>query len=176
MSKTVEDFFTTIKQSNIIPSFYYTNYQRVAEHMEMFEELLDRLPEVSSKEEFVNAMRNEYIKDNNIILIVPLFTGVRPDKLRVLNDQGKTVEKFSADSISFEDGMDFLEEVGFLERISENAPFNLKSYFFGVNVGLDSNGRKNRSGEQMEKIVGSYLKGAEKDFTPQADINKVNKK
>lgn len=35
---------------------------------------------------------------------------------------------------------------------------NLVDYVIGVEVGLDSNGRKNRGGALMEKIVESYIK------------------
>ena len=175
MSKTFEDFWATLKSTNIKPSFYYTNYQVVAKHLHEFENLLNILGTINSKKEFVEIMRTQYDIDHSIIRIVPLFTGVRPDKLVVL-EKGKIVSKFNAENVSFDEAMDFLKEVGFIERISEMAPFNLKSYFFGVNVGLDSNGRKNRSGKQMEIIVGTHLKGANKDFIEQANIKKVNKK
>ena len=175
MSKTVEEFFRTVKQTNIKPSFYYTNYQVVAKHLHEFEDLLNALGTVENEGEFINLMKIQYAKDKSVIRIIPLFTGVRPDKLVVL-EKGKTVNKFNADNVSFDEAIDFLREVGFLERISELSPFNLKSYFFGVNVGLDSNGRKNRSGKQMEMIVGTHLKGAGKDFIEQANIAKVNKK
>ena len=37
---------------------------------------------------------------------------------------------------------------------------NLYDYVTGVEVGLDSNDRKNRGGQQMEKLVESFLKRA----------------
>lgn len=37
---------------------------------------------------------------------------------------------------------------------------NLLDYVTGVEVGLGSNGRKNRGGHQMETLVEGYLKNA----------------
>ena len=176
MSKTAQEFFDTRKISNIKPSYYYTDYQVVAKHLSEFEELLDVFGTIQTSKEFISILRTQYESNNSIIRIVPLFTGVRPDKLVVLDGEGNHVEKFNSKTVTFEQAISFLEEVGFLERILEMAPFNLKSYFFGVNVGLDSNGRKNRSGKQMEMIVESYIKGTKKEYTDQATIKKVNAK
>lgn len=38
-----------------------------------------------------------------------------------------------------------------------NLPPNLYDYATGVEVGLDSNGRKNRGGHQMENLVEKFL-------------------
>ena len=43
---------------------------------------------------------------------------------------------------------------------ANNLTSNLYDYATGVEVGLDSNGRKNRGGHQMENLVESFLKKA----------------
>ena len=176
MSKTAQEFFDTRKISNIKPSYYYTDYQVVAKHLSEFEELLDVFGTIATEDEFINILKKQYIKNNSVIRIIPLFTGVRPDKLVVLNEQGKYVEKFDDKTVSFGEAISFLRHVGFLERISEMSPLNLKSYFFGINTGLDTHGRKNRSGKQMERIVETYIKKAKKEYITQATIKKVNEK
>ena len=55
---------------------------------------------------------------------------------------------------------------------------NFVDYVFGVEVGLDSNGRKNRGGTLMEQIVevlvyNSISKNANLEFMPQATPKKI---
>ena len=51
----------------------------------------------------------------------------------------------------------FMRKTGLFSLISEHLINNLVDYVTGVEVGLDSNGRKNRGGHLMEDLVESYL-------------------
>lgn len=55
--------------------------------------------------------------------------------------------------MSAEEALSFLKESGFLELVSNRNIKSIPDYFIGVEVGLDSNGRKNRSGTSMENLV-----------------------
>ena len=46
--------------------------------------------------------------------------------------------------------MDFLEGTGLAQIFRDKSVKNLVDYVFGVEVGLDSNARKNRSGDLMD--------------------------
>jgi type II restriction enzyme len=48
---------------------------------------------------------------------------------------------------------EFIQETGLAQIFSNNTVSNLVDYVFGVEVGLDSNARKNRGGENMSKAV-----------------------
>ena len=51
----------------------------------------------------------------------------------------------------------FMEKTGIFNLLQRNIIGNLRDYVTGVEVGLDSNGRKNRTGHSMENLVQSYL-------------------
>lgn len=51
----------------------------------------------------------------------------------------------------------FMQKTGLFTLISERIINNLVDYVMGVEVGLDSNGRKNRGGHLMENLVEDYL-------------------
>jgi hypothetical protein len=53
---------------------------------------------------------------------------------------------------------DILLKTGIVKLFQNNEIKNLVDYVKGVEVGLDSNSRKNRTGQLMEKIVGLSLK------------------
>jgi len=69
---------------------------------------------------------------------------------------------------------------GFGEIIKDRKLKNLVDYATGVEVGLDSNGRKNRGGKLMEKIVEEFVKEAIKDtkfeYMTQATAKKIKEK
>lgn len=53
---------------------------------------------------------------------------------------------------------------------------HLKDYVTGVEVGLDSNARKNRSGKLMEKIVEKFLRTNKYNYLSQVRKNDIKKK
>ena len=54
----------------------------------------------------------------------------------------------------------FMRETGLFDLLKNHIINNLVDYVTGVEVGLDSNGRKSRSGDLMENLVESYIKKA----------------
>lgn len=51
----------------------------------------------------------------------------------------------------------FLKQTGIWNLFKNRTIKNLPDYVLGIEVGLDSNGRKNRSGTNMENIVENFL-------------------
>lgn len=51
----------------------------------------------------------------------------------------------------------FMRKTGLFDMIANHLVNNLVDYAFGVETGLDSNGRKNRGGHQMEDLVEKYI-------------------
>lgn len=54
--------------------------------------------------------------------------------------------------------IDFMEDSGLLSFLQNNVTRSLVDYVFGVEVGLDSNARKNRGGTENENILEQNLK------------------
>lgn len=53
--------------------------------------------------------------------------------------------------------LEFVNETGLRRIFGKDGVKNLVDYILGVEAGLDSNARKNRSGTSMELVVGKYL-------------------
>ena len=103
-----------------------------------FLELLDKYPEILKAISIIVAKRL-----NDTILV-------------------KDVEKdfyfkFKKPNYSPEEYADFMEKSGVFDLLSNHLVANLFDYVTGVEVGMDTNGRKNRTGHTMENIVQSYL-------------------
>ncbi len=54
----------------------------------------------------------------------------------------------------------FMRRTGLFDLLENHIVNNLYDYATGVETGLDSNGRKNRGGHQMENLVASFLNQA----------------
>lgn len=54
----------------------------------------------------------------------------------------------------------FMEQTGLFDLLQNRKVTNLYDYATGVEVGLDSNGRKNRSGHLMENLTQGYIEKA----------------
>ncbi|MDD6286582.1 type II restriction endonuclease [Methanosphaera sp.] len=65
---------------------------------------------------------------------------------------------FESMNYSIEQYIYFMEKTGLVDLIENHIVNNLIDYCLGVETGLDSNGRKNRGGHQMENLVESYIK------------------
>ena len=74
----------------------------------------------------------------------------------------------------------FLKKTGFLRLLSDRNIKSIPDYFIGVEVGLDSNGRKNRSGTSMEDIAEFFIKDICQrngfEYIAQATADKIKKK
>jgi type II restriction enzyme len=114
------------------------------------------------EEKFLSLIR-EYPKVRKVL---PILIAVRKDLGFVMNIDTKAV--FQVDhlfkvktEISKEDEillLEFFRDSGLKNIFQDKKVSNLMDYVFWVEAGLDTNGRKNRSGKTMEKIVEEYIK------------------
>lgn len=58
---------------------------------------------------------------------------------------------------SIKDYIKFMRESGLFDLLQNHIINNLYDYVLGIEVGLDSNGKKNRGGHLMENLVESYI-------------------
>ncbi len=105
-----------------------------------FEKLIAKYPEILKCIPILLAVR-EY----------EIFAGENGDvKLYTFDKQINTVEEYKL----------FMKKTGLFDLLSNHIINNLYDYVTGVETGLDSNGRKNRGGHQMEDLVESYIQKA----------------
>jgi type II restriction enzyme len=120
---------------------------------------------------------------------LPLLIAVRADKLRdmpIISDMVSLIAKnksdiFYSDTIDEKELLVFFQNSGIKDILQNKNVKNLVDYCFGVEVGLDTNARKNRTGTLMENLVGKYLDGfcqkyTNCEYTDQATKEKIKQK
>ncbi|GAA7911055.1 type II restriction endonuclease [Helicobacter pylori] len=114
----------------------------------------------------VKSLFKEYPKAFNVLNIL---IAVRDKDDIVLDADGNFYPLYSY----FEDDekvYEFIRQTG-LERIFCNRNIkDLNDFVFGIEVGLDSNARKNRSGKAMENYLSGLFTNAQLNFKEQVDI------
>ena len=135
------------------------------------------------KDEFIELITNY----PEIITAFPILIAVRDNELKIIKDyenldlsyiefQFKKKEEISQKKAL--EYYNFFNKSGLVELFSKTG--NLVDYVLGVEVGLDSNGRKNRGGKLMENVVEVFIsKFCEKnnlEYLKEATAHSIKKK
>ncbi len=160
--------FNTIKstfQDSIFTWDYFTDFEKVKQNIRKVEKELNLLNYLIGKENIENEfikLVHEYPK---VRVALPLLVAVRADKLRdmpIISNLSLLVAEnksdiFYGDTIDKKELLVFFQNSGIKDILQNKSVKNLVDYCFGVEVGMDTNARKNRTGTLMENIVGKYL-------------------
>ncbi len=157
-----EQFMDTRFATNRTPS-YWVDWSKVEENLDKYEMQLNTMNYLIGKDDVREATRILFEKDPSLISTIPVLLGCRDGKIDVLTyTENKLLDSYELNfekmDNSIEEYIDFMDESGLLEFFKNKATNSLVDYVFGVEVGLNSNGRKNRSGQQNELILENNLK------------------
>ena len=110
--------------------------------------------EASETESYFREILRKYPQ---VVEVLPTILAIRDKKVDVLDieeNEFKIVD-FSSMDFDIDEIVNFCKKSGLLDLFSKID--DLYSYLVGTEVGLDTNGRKNRSGHVFEDIVGELL-------------------
>jgi len=158
MQKDFNNLITTFK-SSIKTWDYFVNWKKVFANSSDLEITLNKLNYLLGKENLKDEFKKLYSSNPDIVKALPVLLAVRENKLEVFDKITKNSEffDFSGTEKDSEKYYEFLEKSGLARLFQKDGVKNLVDYVMGVEVGLDSNGRKNRGGSLMEEIVESFI-------------------
>lgn len=141
---------------------YYVDFQKVLNNVDKvrFElHLFDALIGADNIEETFREMIKKYPET---IKCIPILLAVRESEIyaRTLDEGKSTLYKFNELSNGVDDYVRFMKETGLFDLLKNKKILSVSDYVTGVEVGLDSNARKNRGGHLMENLVQSYIEKA----------------
>lgn len=165
---------------------YFVNWEKVIINVQLFEKELNILNYLIGKKNFQNEAFNLLKKYPETIKAIPTLIAVRERGIDVLIDSRNFKYKnFDFFQHSFTDEeiegiVDFIINTGLGNLLETKQIKNLVDYATGVEVGLDSNGRKNRGGSLMESLVEEYISEAcqhrKIEYMAQATAKKVKER
>jgi len=165
---------------------YFVNWLKVFENVDSIEVELNILNSLIGKDDIESESYKLIKKYPEIIRAFPYLIGVRENSIDILIDTRRFIYHhfdFSTRQLSDDDCRQlavFVVGSGIGKILRDKRVKNLVDYVTGVEVGLDSNGRKNRGGTLMEQIVEEYvLEACHKlglEYMPQATARKIQSK
>lgn len=147
-----ETFLETLCETNRHLDFY-VNWKKCLENRDEITISLNHLNFLlgKSQNEIRSGIEKLYATYPQAFESLPILIAKRDNKvfLNPLNQEVYFVE-YLKDATSI---FDFFIESGLIEIFSSRQIKDLNDYVFGVEVGLDSNARKNRGGKLMESLL-----------------------
>lgn len=158
MGKDFKLLVSTFK-SSIKTWDYFVNWSKVFANSTDLEIALNKLNYLLGKDNLSEEFRKLYATNPDIVKALPVLLAIRGQHLEIYDKDTKESEfyDFSSANGDPEKYYNFIEKSGLTTLFRQDGIKNLVDYVVGVEVGLDSNGRKNRGGTLMEEIVSLFL-------------------
>ena len=139
---------------------YFVNWAKVLQNYSKIEYELNLLNSLIGKENIEQEALKLFAKYPDTIKAIPILLVCREMELSLLSDykQGFQYQNFAfAQAMEAERAVLFMKSSGLLKLFEDKIIKSIPNYVIGVEAGLDSNGRKNRSGTSMEAIVAFFV-------------------
>lgn len=150
-------FMSQLKETNTTLDFY-CDFEKINKNVESISIKLNQLNYLIGQADMDAAIRRLWEENKNVFSILEILIAVRTsDKKKAIMADGN-VKLINSLFDSVEGVIEYIHATGLDEVFKNKQIKNLVDYVFGVETGLDSNARKNRSGHLMEGQVASILK------------------
>ena len=168
MEKDFELFISQLSETNATLD-YFTDFEKVIKNTNKIAIKLNQLNYLIGKTDLTKAIKELYEENPKVFEVLDILIAVRTkDKKKTLNANGEFV-LLESYFMSLQGVINYIEQTGLAEVFKNKNITNLVDYVFGVEVGLDTNARKNRGGENMAKAVALKFKGANIPY--RAEVN-----
>ena len=161
-NERLNEFLSSLSITNRTPE-YYVNWEKVERETKKFELELNTLNYLIGKENIFDETLKLFKQQPNLIKVIPSLIASRDKVLDILSiddNDDMTFERLDFSKIDtdrIEEYVIFAEDSGLLDFLQNKANRSLVDYVYGVEAGLDSNARKNRSGTTMEGILERHV-------------------
>ena len=139
---------------------YYIDFNKVYNNVESIKIELNILNSLIGSKNIETDFENLIKKYPETLKCIPILLAVREYEIFAGENGDVKLYTFNKQINTIEDYKLFMRKTGLFELLSNHIINNLYDYVTGVETGLDSNGRKNRGGHQMEDLVESYIQKA----------------
>ena len=155
-SRDFEQWLSTMKDS-IATWTYYTDFNKVYENVQKIKVELNILNSLIGSKNIEDEFQSIVMEYPKVLVVVPILLAKREAEIKVQDADGSYVFNFVDMNYSVQQYTLFMRNSGLFDLLQNHLINNLVDYVLGVEVGMDTNGRKNRTGHVMEDLVESYL-------------------
>ena len=150
--------------SNFRPSIadfsYYIDFNKVYENVDSIKIELNILNSLIGSKNIELDFEKLVSKYPEVLKCIPILLAVREKEIYAGENGNVKLYDFKLQKCTTEEYKLFMRKTGLFDLLENHIINNLFDYVTGVETGLDSNGRKNRGGHQMEDLVENYIQKA----------------
>lgn len=165
MNRNFDEWISNFRES-IADYKYYVDFEKVYKNVDDVKLELNILNALIGSKNIEDDFRKIIKRYPEVLECIPLILAVREKEIHCQDKNGSFTYKFNFGEyppnsfIFFENLTYFMRETGLFDLLQNHIINNLYDYVLGIEVGLDSNGRKNRGGHLMENLVEDYIEKA----------------
>ncbi len=164
-------------KSSISDYTYYVDFKKIYRNVDKIKVELNILNSLIGSNDIENEFKNIIVKYPETLECIPVLLAVRSNEIFIKDELKEYLFKFNKMVYSIDDYVRFMKESGLFDLLQNHIINNLYDYVLGIEVGLDSNGRKNRGGHLMENLVESYIrKTGIKEYYKEMYISEIENK
>jgi type II restriction enzyme len=156
MKRDFNSWLGTMKDS-MASWTYYTDFQKVYENVNRIKVELNILNSLIGSKNIEQEFKDIVKQYPNVLVVVPILLAKREKEIKVNDAEENYVFNFIKMNYTIDQYALFMRNSGLFDLLQNHIINNLVDYVLGVEVGMDTNGRKNRTGDVMEDLVESYL-------------------
>lgn len=136
---------------------YYIDFEKVIRNVDNIKIELNILNTLVGSKNIEDEFERIVKRYPETLSCIPILLAVRGEEIYAQDEDGAYLYNFKNMNHDIDTYKMFMRKTGLFDMLSNHIVNNLVDYVLGVETGLDSNGRKNRGGHQMEDLVENYI-------------------
>ena len=156
MNKDFNLFMSQLQETNQTLDFF-CDFDKISANVSEVEMSLNTLNYLIGKEDLRKGVSEIWQRDPKVFEVLGILIAVRDEGKKPVVDANGNVVLLKSYFESAAKVTEFLQGTGLAEIFQSRRIKNLVDYVFGIETGLDTNARKNRSGHIMEGTVARIL-------------------
>ncbi len=165
MSRNFEEWLLGFEDS-IASWKYYTDFDKVYRNVGKIKNELNLLTGLIGSKNIEEEFKKLVMEYPKVLSVIPILIAKRENIIIIKDAVKDYYYNFKQMNYSIDEYVMFMRKTGIFDLLENHLISNVFDYVTGVEVGMDTNGRKGRTGDAMEDLVESYLlkSGFVRDF------------
>ena len=151
MKEQFKTFLSQLSETNATLD-YFVDFEKVKGNVRKIALKLNQLNYLIGKDNLEEAINDLYEENPKVFEVLDILIAVRNKSAKTLDNTGE-ITLLESYFTSPNGVLEYICETGLAEVFKNKEISNLVDYVFGIEVGLDTNARKNRGGDNMSKAV-----------------------
>lgn len=139
---------------------FFCDFPKISANVGAVAIKLNQLNHLLGQQDIATRVRELWEENPKVFSVLDILIAVRSDRKQKVIDNAGNIRMIDDFFTSSDGVIEYLEKTGLADLFRQHTIKNLVDYVFGVETGLDSNARKNRSGVLMSKLVSKQLDDA----------------